>query len=259
MSMTNQSDKVQKDRLVELEEQMLYLMEVPDSIHFLESRLKEISKKVDTIDAVAGCIKRLPIQELLARIDTLKVNVGITGNYERGDSFSGSVTHIEERVNELDSSQKTPLEMINGKQASVEGAIPISKVKILEPKSFYGERDVKALENFIFDLEQYFKATNTVIQEAKVTLATMHLFEDAKLCDSVRAPPTSHSTFGDLSAVSAGGGSTIEGTRIVAQVLPELSRETNVLVETADLTHQIQRTNGEGSIIKTHTSVSSVG
>ena len=27
--------------------------------------------------------------------------------------------------------------------------------------------------------------------------------------DSARAPPTSHSTFGDLSAVSAGGGSTI--------------------------------------------------
>ncbi|TYK15849.1 uncharacterized protein E5676_scaffold637G00250 [Cucumis melo var. makuwa] len=176
MSMTNQSDKVQKDRLVELEEQMLYLMEVSDSIHFLESHLKEISKKVDTIDAVAGCIKRLPIQELLARIDTLKTEAYNTSK---------------------------------GKQASVEGAIPISKVKILESKSFYGERDVKALENFIFDLEQYFKATNTVIQEAKVTLATMHLFEDAKLCDSVRAPPTSHSTFGDLSAVSAGGGSTI--------------------------------------------------
>ncbi|KAA0050156.1 senescence-specific cysteine protease sag39 [Cucumis melo var. makuwa] len=61
-------------------------------------------------------------------------------------------------------------------QASIRGA-----VKILEPKPFYGARDAKALENFIFDFEQYFKATNTVTKEAKVTLATMHLFEDAKL------------------------------------------------------------------------------
>ena len=41
--------------------------------------------------------------------------------------------------------------------------------------------DTKLLENFIFDLKLYFRATNTVTKEAKVTLATMHLVEDAKL------------------------------------------------------------------------------
>ncbi|TYK19196.1 hypothetical protein E5676_scaffold522G001330 [Cucumis melo var. makuwa] len=61
------------------------------------------------------------------------------------------------------------------------GAIPVSRVKIPEPKPFCGARDAKALENYIFDLEQYFRATNTVIEEAKVTLAMMHLSEDAKL------------------------------------------------------------------------------
>ncbi|KAA0031687.1 uncharacterized protein E5676_scaffold409G00190 [Cucumis melo var. makuwa] len=66
-------------------------------------------------------------------------------------------------------------------QAPAGGAISVSKVKIPEPKPFCGARDAKALENYIFDLEQYFKATNTVTEEAKVTLATMHLFEDAKL------------------------------------------------------------------------------
>ncbi|KAA0033813.1 senescence-specific cysteine protease sag39 [Cucumis melo var. makuwa] len=66
-------------------------------------------------------------------------------------------------------------------QASAGGAIPISRVKILEPKPFCGARDAKALENFIFDLKQYIKATNTVTEEAKVALVTMHLFEDAKL------------------------------------------------------------------------------
>ncbi|TYK15436.1 uncharacterized protein E5676_scaffold571G00880 [Cucumis melo var. makuwa] len=66
-------------------------------------------------------------------------------------------------------------------QAQARGAISVSRVKILKPKPFCGARDAKALENYIFYLEQYFKATNTVTEEAKVTLATMHLSEDAKL------------------------------------------------------------------------------
>ncbi|KAA0047475.1 uncharacterized protein E5676_scaffold507G00670 [Cucumis melo var. makuwa] len=66
-------------------------------------------------------------------------------------------------------------------QASVGGAISVSRLKILEPKPFCGARDAKALKNYIFDLEQYFRATNMVTEEAKVTLATMHLLEDAKL------------------------------------------------------------------------------
>ncbi|TYK15074.1 uncharacterized protein E5676_scaffold45G001270 [Cucumis melo var. makuwa] len=66
-------------------------------------------------------------------------------------------------------------------QAPTEEAISVSRVKISEPKPFYGARDAKALENYIFDLEQYFRATNTVTEEAKVTLAMMHSSEDAKL------------------------------------------------------------------------------
>ncbi|TYJ95701.1 uncharacterized protein E5676_scaffold726G00310 [Cucumis melo var. makuwa] len=66
-------------------------------------------------------------------------------------------------------------------QVPVGGAVPVTKVKVPKPKPFYGVRDAKALENFTFDLEQYFKVTNTVTEEAKVTLATMYLCEDAKL------------------------------------------------------------------------------
>ena len=65
MSSANQSGKTQKDRLVELEEQMLYLTEVLDSIRFLKSRLEEIAEKTDTIDAIAG--RGLPIQELFGK------------------------------------------------------------------------------------------------------------------------------------------------------------------------------------------------
>ncbi|KAA0061882.1 senescence-specific cysteine protease sag39 [Cucumis melo var. makuwa] len=67
-------------------------------------------------------------------------------------------------------------------QAPAGGAIPVSRIKIPEPKPFYEARDAKALENYIFDLEQYFRVTNTTTEEAKVILATMHLSEDANLC-----------------------------------------------------------------------------
>ncbi|KAA0053838.1 uncharacterized protein E6C27_scaffold135G002280 [Cucumis melo var. makuwa] len=187
--------KAQKDGLVELEEQMLYLVEVPDFVRYLESRLDEISEKTDIINAVAGRVEGLSIQELLARVDTLEANAGRTVNYEYGDSSSGFVAHMEGRVNELDNSQKTLLEMINGmsedfratldvvrseiadvntrlsltmramaNQAPVGGAVPVTKVKVPKPKPFCGVRDAKALENFTFDLEQYFKATNTVTE-----------------------------------------------------------------------------------------------
>ncbi|KAA0060754.1 senescence-specific cysteine protease sag39 [Cucumis melo var. makuwa] len=129
------------------------------------------------IDAVVGRVEGLPIQELLARVDTLERTVGRNGSHERGNSSTGSVAHIEEHVNATLS--LTMRAMAN--QAPTGGAIPISRVKIPEPKPFCGARDAKAQENYIFDLEQDFRATNKVTKEAKVTLATMHLSEDAKL------------------------------------------------------------------------------
>lgn len=65
--------------------------------------------------------------------------------------------------------------------APTRGMIQVNRIKIPEPKPFCGARDAKDLKNSIFDLEQYFKATNTVTEEAKVTFATMYLIEDAKL------------------------------------------------------------------------------
>ena len=214
MSTAKRASKTHEERLVGIEEQMLHLMEVPDSIRFMEERLEEVSERAAAVDAVSGRLDGLPIQDLLARVDMLESQIQRIGNvpYERGDSSSGSVARMEERVMELDNSQKDIIEMINGmsedfratldvvrneivevntkvnltmralaNQAPAGGAMAVGKIKIPEPKPFCGARDAKALENFIFDIEQYFKATNTVAEEAKVTLATMHLSEDAKL------------------------------------------------------------------------------
>ncbi|TYK21917.1 uncharacterized protein E5676_scaffold494G00580 [Cucumis melo var. makuwa] len=113
--------EAQKDRLVELEEYMLYLFKAPDSIRYLESRLEKISEKIDIIDSVAGRVEGLLIQE-------------------------NETTDVNTRLN-----LAMPA-MAN--QVLIRGAVPITK---------------------------YFKATNTVTEEAKVTLSMMYLCEDAKL------------------------------------------------------------------------------
>ena len=56
-----------------------------------------------------------------------------------------------------------------------------NKLKFLEPRPFKGNRDAKELENFIFDVEQYFKATPACTDDMKVIVASMYLIDDAKL------------------------------------------------------------------------------
>ena len=62
------SSKTHNEWLIGLEEQMLYLVEVPNFIRFLEKRLEEVAKKVDVIDVVSDRVDILPIQELLTRV-----------------------------------------------------------------------------------------------------------------------------------------------------------------------------------------------
>lgn len=54
------------------------------------------------------------------------------------------------------------------------------KIKVPDPKPFAGARDSKELENFLWDMEQYFKAAH-VPQTEMVTITTMYLSSDAKL------------------------------------------------------------------------------
>ena len=57
---------------------------------------------------------------------------------------------------------------------------PPAKVRVLEPKPFVGARNAKDLENFLWDLEQYFVPTRIPAGE-QVTITTMYLSSDTKL------------------------------------------------------------------------------
>lgn len=66
---------------------------------------------------------------------------------------------------------------INGLSREREVSI---KVKVPELKPFNGARSAKDLENFLWDMEQYFNVARVLDQE-KVTITSMYLFGDAKL------------------------------------------------------------------------------
>lgn len=55
-----------------------------------------------------------------------------------------------------------------------------SKLKVPEPKQFGGSRNAKELENFLWDMEQYFRAAR-VVEKDQVTITSMYLEGDAKL------------------------------------------------------------------------------
>ena len=54
------------------------------------------------------------------------------------------------------------------------------KVRVPKPKSFNGNRNARELENFLWDMEQYFKAARVPDSE-KVSMNSMYLMGDAKL------------------------------------------------------------------------------
>ena len=58
--------------------------------------------------------------------------------------------------------------------------VELSKVNIPEPKAFSGARSAKELENFIWDMDQYF-TTARVSDADKLNITTMYLTGDAKL------------------------------------------------------------------------------
>ena len=54
------------------------------------------------------------------------------------------------------------------------------KVRVPEPKGFDGARSAKELENFLWDMEQFFRAAQ-VADEQKVFITGMNLIGDVKL------------------------------------------------------------------------------
>ena len=110
------------------------------------------------------------IQDLRAIVD------GLTA--DSGAAFDGFRRDLETVTARLDVTIRA---MRNPPGPHAGGGMEFSRVKMSEPKYYFGERDAKLLENFLFDMEHYFLAVRAESEEIKVSMATMYLSGDAKL------------------------------------------------------------------------------
>ena len=102
---------------------------------------------------------------------------------ERMDTLRNKVLAMTEEFQERTTSLEGEIVLL--KQAMVQGTpfasdSPPAKVRVPEPKPFGGAQNAKDLENFLWDMEQYFVAARIPVGE-QVTITTMYLSSDAKL------------------------------------------------------------------------------
>ena len=102
---------------------------------------------------------------------------------ERMETLRDKVLAVTEEFQERTRSLEEEIVLL--KQAMVQGTPSPSdplpaKVRVLEPKAFGGARNVKDLENFLWDIEQYFIAARIPVGE-QVMITTIYLTSDVKL------------------------------------------------------------------------------
>ncbi|XP_069144447.1 uncharacterized protein [Solanum lycopersicum] len=123
-------------------------------------------------------VKNAELRELAKKIESF---VGFTEDILADPTFVDLFTQIIElRVD----AEKVQGEIGGYRQNAVatlsSTRVESTKVKIQDPKAFSGARSAKELENFIWDMEQYFTAAK-VPNADKLNITTMYLSGDAKL------------------------------------------------------------------------------
>ncbi|KAK3028527.1 hypothetical protein RJ639_038595 [Escallonia herrerae] len=114
------------------------------------------------------------LKQFSLRLDALEVNLEATDNtrYAESMEWEGKFQELQDRV------EHHARHMVN---TPTGGAEHSSRPRVPEPKSYGGARDAKELENFLFDIEQYFRAIRVDSEATKVSMAAMYLVGDAKL------------------------------------------------------------------------------
>ncbi|KAL0295734.1 UNVERIFIED_CONTAM: hypothetical protein Scaly_3091000 [Sesamum calycinum] len=98
------------------------------------------------------------------------------------EKVSSLETEITVLNSELEECQQIGLLQRAVSNVPVVGHDAGARLRIPETKAYGGARDAKEVENFLFDMEQYFLAANVEDEARKVSTTTMYLTGDAKLC-----------------------------------------------------------------------------
>ncbi|KAK3014019.1 hypothetical protein RJ639_008652 [Escallonia herrerae] len=172
-------------------------------IWFVEKNYGQHEERIDALEAqIHDMIKSdqdAPgiLKQFSLRLDALEVNLEATDNtrYAESMEWEGKFQELQDRVEHharhsggIDWESKFQelqdrVELLSRAVVNTPagGAEHSSRPRVPEPKSYGGARDAKELENFLFDIEQYFRAIRVDSEATKVSMAAMYLVGDAKL------------------------------------------------------------------------------
>ena len=166
----------------------------------LDGRLRELSHNMRGVDVVGlqrrvGALETLP--ERVHALEHRETSPTASGTSRGDGAMSDLLLSLQNRMQEMEEQSCVTIEALQREVAELRttanltaralGNLPATAMpmeygrpKVPEPKYYGGARDAKELENFLFDMEQYFLAVRAE-ERVKVTMATMYLSGDAKL------------------------------------------------------------------------------
>ena len=162
-------------------------------------RLIDITSLLDSIDliGVATWLRDLnSLKERVAALEKAQVTrEGATpGSNEQLGEMSEALADMKTALNNMTEDVQATVDAFKSELAEMNGKLNLAiramgappvvdfqRVRIPEPKAFEGARDAKELENFLFDMDQYFRAVKPDSDAAKINIATMYMLGNAKL------------------------------------------------------------------------------
>ncbi|KAK3030119.1 hypothetical protein RJ639_038868 [Escallonia herrerae] len=142
----------------------------------LRKTMANTKERIDTLEAqIRDMTKSDPdapgiLKQFSLRLDALEVNLEATDNaqYAENMEWEGKFQELQDR----DRVELLSRAVVN---TPAGGAEHSSRPRVPEPKSYAGARDAKEVENFLFDIEQYFRAIRVNSKATNVSMATMYL------------------------------------------------------------------------------------
>ena len=97
------------------------------------------------------------------------------------ENFRGLVKAMKDEMLEMNTKLNLTMRAVGNQPATGPIGMEYGRVKVLEPRPYGGAIDAKDLENFLFDMEHYFRAMRAESEDGKVAMATMYLSANAKV------------------------------------------------------------------------------
>ncbi|KAK3038006.1 hypothetical protein RJ639_029957 [Escallonia herrerae] len=169
----------------------------------LRKTMANTKERIDALEAqIQGMFKsdeNAPgiLKQFSLRLNALEVNLEATDNtrYTENMEWEGGFQELQDQVEhharhvegiDWESKFQEPQDrvellsraVVNTPAGGTEHSL---RPRVPEPKSYGGARDAKELENFLFDIEQYFRAIRVDSEATKVSMVAMYLVGDAKL------------------------------------------------------------------------------